>query len=164
MPTTRSQYTISQFHERLRKKAHEMAIDLVTNLNANATIKIGRSGIDITGTDIEIKFYASHISYYKKGEPVKRELSGWRKCPKCGSGWERHEKCSECGEETQPSYHTTYDSFSIDFEEKLYASSNHSTKINYNEGKKERADQFISELMKGVEIKPRFRLADVKHS
>lgn len=159
MTTIRSQYAISQFYERLRKKAHEMAIDIVTNLNAEATIKIGPDGIDITGTDIEIRFYASHISYRTQGKPVKK-ISGWRECPKCEYGWTHETRCSRCGEETQPSYMTTYpDSFFIDIEEKNYTSSNHSTKISYTEGQKERAEQFISELMKGVEIKPRFSLS-----
>ncbi len=162
MPTTRSQYTISQFYERLRKRAHEMAIDIVTNLNAEATIKIGSNGINITGTDIEIRFYASHISYQTQGKPVKKLFDGgWRQCPKCEYGWTHETHCSRCGEETQPSYMTTYpDSFFIDIEEKNYTNSSHCTKISYTEGQKERAEQFISELMKGVEIKPRFKLSE----
>ena len=163
MPTVRSQYSFSQFHERLRKKAHEIAKDLVTNLDKKATIVKSSDGIDIKNGDIEIRFYASHISFTERGEPVKEPSQyGYRECPKCGLGWQRGIKCENCGEETQPEMFTTYpNSFSIDVEAKNYTTSNHQTKISYIEGQKERAEQFISELMKGVEIVPRFSLANM---
>lgn len=164
MPTMRSQYTISQFYERLRKKAHEIAVDMITNLNRKGTIRIGSNGaVDIKDGDVEIKFYASHMSYYDQGEPVTKPSEYWRECPKCGNDFTSDSLCSRCGEETQPQQRNSYpNGFSIDIEEKTYMSSNHSTKISYTEGQKEQAEQFIAELMEGVEIQPRFRLAQLQ--
>ena len=162
MPTVRSQYSFSQFHERLRKKAHEIAKDLVTNLDKKATIVISSNGIDIKNGDIEIRFYASHISFIDLGEPLKEPSQYYRECPKCGDPWQRGEKCEDCGAETVPHMIISYpNSFHIDIEEKEYNTSNHRTKISYSEGQKERAEQFISDLMKGVEIVPKFSLANM---
>lgn len=162
MPTLRSEYSFSQFHERLRQKAHEIAKELVTNLDKKATIAISSDGIDIKNGDIELRFYTSHISFVDLGEPVKEPSQYYRECPKCGAPWQRGTKCEYCGAETVTSYNISYpNSFRIDIEEKNYTTSNHQTKISYIEGQKERAEQFISELMKGVEIVPRFSLANM---
>jgi len=165
MPTVRSQYSFSQFHERLRKKAHEIAKDIITNLDRKATIVISSDGIDIDikNGDVEIRFYRSHISFTERGEPVKEHSQhGYRECPKCGLSWQRKTKCDNCGEDTQPMVLTTYpNSFFIDIEPKNYATSNDQTKISYNEGQKERVERFIADLMKDVEIVPRFSLANM---
>lgn len=151
IPTIRSYFDLEQFETVLQKMAHDEAIKAVQTLNPEQTVRIvihsGRiSEFGITG-------------YRGSG-------TGFRFYPNHitynhGDGWDNKQQSER-------------NSMSIDIEEKLFTTSNHSSKIWFQEGrdkkqtleKKEQIIAFIDKIMKDAGMKPipRFSLADTVSS
>lgn len=165
MTTIRSHFSFEQFEQVLQKLAHEEAIEAATELqDVKLTIRSGRIR-EIETDNAHIRFFASHMTYYVQGSPVKKIDERWRECPKCEYGWTTATHCPTCGEETQPTYRTTYpDALGFDVEQKLYMTSNHRTKISLlgEDDKIERTKEFIDKIMADQEAKPRFTLSQVQ--
>jgi len=113
-------------------------MDTVKNLDKGTVrIQIYGKRFSVVETDrVNIRFYASHASYYE--QPTKSYENWW----------------------------------GFDVEEKLFLTSNHSTKISFSSGsteaktaaKKKKVEEFIDRLMKesGMKIIPRFSLQSTK--
>jgi len=130
----RSLFSFEQFETVLQKIAHEIAIKAVTNPKGDIRITTHNGKLDTVETvDFMIRFYAKHISYSE-----------------CHSVRSRYFKDSWSRETI----------WGFDVEEKLYTSSNHSTKISYygSEGKDketlEKVSQFIDKIMAEASMKP----------
>ena len=165
----RSKYTLEQFNEKLQLRAHADACRIITSLSETARIDIKPGQVErIEGVETEYRFYDNHSSYTLKGRKVEKPSKYWKVCPSCGNSWIHEDLCERCGAKTTPQIDYTYpDQLDIDIEHKIYINSPHSTKISYYapedakeaKAKKERVEQFIADLMKGVKPKPRFSLA-----
>ena len=137
MPTIRSQFNIEQFETVLQKIAHTIALNAVKNLKqGDVRIIIRGPRFDTVATSkVKIRFYATHISYYK--EPTRNYKDWW--------GFDVEEKLyltsNHC---TKISFYTSDD------EEK--------------ESREKKITKFIEKIMAKASIKPIPRFSLSKHT
>lgn len=132
MPTIRSHFSFEQFEAVLQKLAHEMAVDLLTELKGkNISIRADKGRLIYVLTDaIDFRFFASHLSFSKQ---TGKTQNG-------GLAFEIENK------EFSTSNHRSKISFWADEKD-----------IN---AKQKLIEDFLAKLMQGIEPEPRFKLAE----
>lgn len=155
VPTIRSHYSFEQFEAVLQKLAHEMALDALKMLKGELRIIAHSSRLnEVQANNIEIRFYASHLSFSKHTRKTED-----------GIAFEiENKEYSTSNHRSKISYFVSeaYEKGLYDPDPKIRAATEAAVEQKSKEKAKQKEKQiteFLDKLMQGIKHEPRFKLA-----
>lgn len=157
MTTIRSHFSFEQFEAVLQKMAHEMAVDLLTELKGkNISIRADRGRLVYVITDVvDFRFFASHLSFSKHTGKTQDGLAFEIENKEFLTSNHRSKISYFVGE--------AYEKGLYDSNPEIRAAAEATVEQKTKELAKQKEKQiaeFLDKLMQGIEPQPRFKLAE----